>query len=461
LPSFTDVRPADTSSVGGTSIGGWTASTGTLSTSLGTLIGDNPAIGSPDSDYIENTASGTFARNQIDDLWSGWPSDLGEVDTIECSIYYAVNSTDDTFAIEVQLYDSTGTTSYTNSTVILAATANVPGGSFVPPVSMTLTSAGLAASLTDWKNAGIWITTTLSQVMGGDAGRNVRIHALELSGTYTASGATGTIASTLESATSTASGIFTDPPVTGTVAQTLSPATSTASGTFTPPGATGTIASTLESATSTASGTFTAPGATGTVASTLAAATSTATGLFVVSGRKTITFVDSATSGSASSPLTATLPTGYTTDDLFIAQITTREDDPTPSHGITTSSVSWTQIGTTQFLDLGTTGIAQSLWYRWAASASETAPVATCTSPLKLAVTISAFRNVDLTTPFYGASIQEGTNAASSTFHPQSAALVPGATTTMAVSFVSSADANSLSLSDAQGFTLQYSEETV
>ena len=171
-----------------------------------------------------------------------------------------------------------------------------------------------------------------------------------------------------------------------------------------------------------------------------------------------ISYVGTSTQAtSTGSPLTCNLPSGYTTDDLLIAVITTREDSPTPVHGITTSSVSWTQIGSTQFLDLGTTGIAQSVWYRWAASGSETAPSASCPTPNVLAVTISAFRNVDKTTPLDGVTVQGGTAAAAATLQPNGGT---GITTTTngawVVSVVSTSDDNALNLSTANGFTLQY-----
>jgi hypothetical protein len=161
---------------------------------------------------------------------------------------------------------------------------------------------------------------------------------------------------------------------------------------------------------------------------------------------------------STSSPLTANLPSGYKTGDLLVAIITTREDSPTPVHGIATSSVSWTQIGSTLFLDLGTTGIAQSCWYRFAASASETAPSASCPTPNVLAVTVVALRYVDQTTPLDGVTPLGDTAAAAATLQPNGATGITTATNgAWVVSAVSTADDNALNLSTANGFTVRIS----
>jgi hypothetical protein len=158
---------------------------------------------------------------------------------------------------------------------------------------------------------------------------------------------------------------------------------------------------------------------------------------------------------SATSPATGTLPTGYAHADMFLAQITSREDSPTPVHGITTDGVSWTQIGTTQFLDLGTTGIAQSLWYRFARSASESAPSVSCPTPNGLYVTISAWRNIH-SSPLDVAAIG-GTNAAATTLQPNGGTGITTATNkAWVLSLVSTSDDNALDLSTANGFTDQW-----
>lgn len=122
---------------------------------------------------------------------------------------------------------------------------------------------------------------------------------------------------------------------------------------------------------------------------------------------------------ATTSPLTLpNLPTGYAAGTLLIAHLISREDNPTPVHSITTSGVAWTQIGSTRFLDIGTTGIALSNWYRFATSASETSPSASCPTPNTLVGIISGFNGVDTTTPLDGVTPTGGTNAATTSFQP-------------------------------------------
>lgn len=158
------------------------------------------------------------------------------------------------------------------------------------------------------------------------------------------------------------------------------------------------------------------------------------------------------------SPRTGVLPVGYTTGTLFIMQVVSREDSPTPVHGVTTSGVSWTQIGTTQFLDIGTTAIAQSMWYRFAASASETAPSISCPTPATLIDICTGFNGVDSTTPLDGVAPLGGTAAAAATLQPGGGTGITTATANAwVVNVVSTPDDNTLSLSTPNGFTNRYS----
>lgn len=157
---------------------------------------------------------------------------------------------------------------------------------------------------------------------------------------------------------------------------------------------------------------------------------------------------------STTSPLTSGLPASYTTGDMLIAYIVSREDNPTPVHGITTSAVSWTQIGSTRFLDIGTTGIALSVWYRFATSASETAPSVTCPTPNTLVSIIVAFQGVDQTTPLDGVTPLGGTNAAAASLQPNGGT---GITTNTngaeVVCIIATPDDNSISMTVANSFT--------
>lgn len=172
-----------------------------------------------------------------------------------------------------------------------------------------------------------------------------------------------------------------------------------------------------------------------------------------------ISFVNASTvASSASSPMNANLPASYVAGDLLVAFIMSREDSPTPVHGITTSSVSWTQVDTTQFLDLGNNGISLSVWWRFAESASETTPSVSCPTPLLLGCDICAFRNVDTVTPTDGITSVRGTNAAAQTLQPGGAGGISTQTNgAWLVSAVSTSDDNTLTLSTANGFTARLS----
>lgn len=160
---------------------------------------------------------------------------------------------------------------------------------------------------------------------------------------------------------------------------------------------------------------------------------------------------------SATSPITGNLPASYDVDDLLIASIATREDSPTPVHGITTDGASWTQIGTTRFLDLGSTGISLSCWYRFAESSGESSPSVTCPTPNGLCCTIVAFRGVDKVTPLDGVTVLGGTAAAAATLQPNTTTgITTGTANAWVCSVTSSADDNAHTLSTANGFTLQF-----
>lgn len=157
---------------------------------------------------------------------------------------------------------------------------------------------------------------------------------------------------------------------------------------------------------------------------------------------------------STTSPLTVSnLPSGYASGDLFIAQLLSREDNPTPVHGITTGGVSWTQIGSTQFLDIGTTGIALSMWYRFTTSSSESSPSATCPTPNTMACDVFYFTGVDSTTPLDVTPIG-GTNAAAATLQPNGGTGITTATNgAFVISAVATPDDNFLDLSVGNGFS--------
>ncbi|GAG10733.1 unnamed protein product, partial [marine sediment metagenome] len=71
-----------------------------------------------------------------------------------------------------------------------------------------------------------------------------------------------------------------------------------------------------------------------------------------------------------STPLTITLPAGVAENDLLILILCSREDNPQP---VFTPPGGWTRRGSGSFQDLGNTGLALEVWYKFA-SPAEAAP---------------------------------------------------------------------------------------
>lgn len=162
----------------------------------------------------------------------------------------------------------------------------------------------------------------------------------------------------------------------------------------------------------------------------------------------------SSTVSPTTPPAASVYPSGYSAGTFLLYQLASREDSPTPVHGVTTGGVSWTQIGSTEFLDIGTTGIALSLWYRFAESASESDPTLSCPTPNVLMATMHGFDGVNHGNPLDAASIG-GTAAAATTLQPNGGTGITTVTPdALVIACVSTADDNSLTLSTANGFSL-------
>lgn len=173
-----------------------------------------------------------------------------------------------------------------------------PGASFLNDVS------GNARNLTNPSGIGAWQTIPgpsigATQVVSGSIAETLDAATSSASGTFTSGSVTGTVAATLADATSSAAGTF---PFTGASAQTLAAATSTASGAL---GNAGTVAQTLAAVTSSASG---ALGNAGTVAATLASVSNAASGTFPFTGTsaQTLAAVTDSATGSHT-PYTGTV----------------------------------------------------------------------------------------------------------------------------------------------------------
>jgi hypothetical protein len=160
------------------------------------------------------------------------------------------------------------------------------------------------------------------------------------------------------------------------------------------------------------------------------------------------------TEGTTSPQSLPVLPTGYTTGTLFIMHVISREDNPTPVHNVTTSGVAWTQIGTTRFLDIGTTGIGMSVWYRFATSGSETLPSVSCPTPTTLALLCTGFNGVHPTTPLDGVTPLGGTAAAATTLQPNGGTgITTNSDGAWVLCMVATPDDNTITLGTANGFS--------
>ena len=145
---------------------------------------------------------------------------------------------------------------------------------------------------------------------------------------------------------------------------------------------------------------------------------------------------------------TAVLPSGYGTGDLLICHMVTKSQTDT-DHAVS----GWTQIGTVRFIDdPGPSGTAASTWYKFAASAAETAPTVSCTSPSVMIHTCLYFTS-DADSLVVIAS---GTRAQTAE-HAGTAAtgLTAGS---MLATFVATGDNNNVGLKSGseQGFTLSH-----
>jgi hypothetical protein len=170
----------------------------------------------------------------------------------------------------------------------------------------------------------------------------------------------------------------------------------------------------------------------------------------------------SAQVASTASSAAATLPAGYTTGDLLIAQVVGRPSGTAGSNDTISLNQSWAAVPSQSVarVEIGTQDLNQQLFYKVATSGSETAPTVTVgtaydASTTGWSVTTVALRGQDATTPFDGVSVLNDTNAAAATFTPD--ALTTGTAYARAVVFVASGDDNALSMTTAQGFEVLYS----
>jgi hypothetical protein len=149
----------------------------------------NPAL---DLSYLFNSgAAGGDSHFGFVDT----PADFASMSTVSVRTYTVVSGrTDDNITLRVSIYDATETTMYAGNAAGDAG-ADVSGAanpSGLHTTALTLTAAGIAATKANWDAARIRVNWIYSQVMSKDA-YDLRLHAVELTGTYTATNPNATV----------------------------------------------------------------------------------------------------------------------------------------------------------------------------------------------------------------------------------------------------------------------------
>lgn len=149
-----------------------------------TYINQDPTTGQPDSGYLYNAgAAGGDSHFTLQNM----PLDFNRMSTLTVRTYSAaVGRVDDNVELRIGIFDSTETVRYagdsTGTQGALVSGAANPNGLYT--TNLTLTTAGQNATQADWNNARVRVNWIYSQSMSKDA-YDLRLHALELNGTYT------------------------------------------------------------------------------------------------------------------------------------------------------------------------------------------------------------------------------------------------------------------------------------
>ena len=157
-------------------------------------VDDDPAAGQPDADHMANTVGLDAAITSIFFDFVDFPGDFGSIDTMTLDAFMASAGarTDDDITLEAQIFKNDEATALTD--LITVSTWNAGGftGGLQAGLAFVINGAGLAASEADWNAARIYVLWTYARNKGDD-GMFIRLHALELNGTYTAAIPGGTI----------------------------------------------------------------------------------------------------------------------------------------------------------------------------------------------------------------------------------------------------------------------------
>lgn len=207
---------------GDAQVGTWTTDSGGT-TNLWQKIEEGISGATDTTDFIRAPTGATnTTANQYEANFTDTPSDFAGMNSLSVNVRYnQTGRSDDTLSLVIRI-ESSGGTAYTNNLTISNITTTTFTNSGA--TAFTLTSAGLAATKSDWDSAYIALSQTYSASMGSDNAR-VQVSAIELTGDYALpTGATAT--------PSTISATATLPAPTETVGETVATATITATTTL-------------------------------------------------------------------------------------------------------------------------------------------------------------------------------------------------------------------------------------
>lgn len=148
-------------------------------------IDDDPTVSQPQADYLYN-AGATGGDSHFD--LSATPSDFESMTALSAVTYCVpVGRTDDDIALRIGVFAADETTRYAGDSSgtqgeIVSGAANPSG---LHTTTLTLTAAGLAATKTQWDAARVRVNWIYTQSMSKDS-YDLRLHAIRLTGTYTA-----------------------------------------------------------------------------------------------------------------------------------------------------------------------------------------------------------------------------------------------------------------------------------
>jgi hypothetical protein len=168
---------------------------------------DEVVASANDADYIRGPAgtAATTGAQVYDAGLTNMPSDLVDITSLSYNVRYRqFNRVDDTLGFTL-LIESSGGTAYTNTVTI----ANVTTTTFTSTgaTAFTLTSAGLAASKSDWDSAVLLVGQTYTTSMGSD-NAYIAISAIEITGVYDAASTVTRTASSSGTGSSSASRVI-------------------------------------------------------------------------------------------------------------------------------------------------------------------------------------------------------------------------------------------------------------